>query len=129
MAEQRSKPRVSNTNFQYLFSGDSTVSADLIHDCIRAAFATSIIARAEVLSGGLINTNVKVEFSSNEPPVILRFYREDAAVCLKETALLRLLRSTVPVPAIRKPATTTRRFVSAKAARLHLVMVRSLARA
>jgi aminoglycoside phosphotransferase (APT) family kinase protein len=100
MAEQRSKPRVSNTNFQYLSSGDSTVSAELIHDCIRAAFTTSTIARAEVLSGGLINTNVKVEFSSNKPPVVLRFYRDDAAVCLKETALLRLLRSTVPVPEV-----------------------------
>jgi hypothetical protein len=72
----------------------------LIHDCIRAAFATSTIARAEVLSGGLINTNIKVEFTSNESPVVLRFYRDDAAVCLKGTALLRLLRSTVPVPEV-----------------------------
>jgi aminoglycoside phosphotransferase (APT) family kinase protein len=72
----------------------------LIHDCIRAAFTTSTIAHAEVLSGGLINTNIKVEFSSNEPPVVLRFYREGAAVCLKEIAILRLLRATVPVPEV-----------------------------
>ena len=32
--------------------------------------------------------------------MVLRFYRGDAAVCLEETAILRLVRSTVPVPEV-----------------------------
>ena len=71
----------------------------LIRDCIALAFPNSEIARTEILSGGLINTNIKIEFSS-QPPVVLRFYRGDAAVCLKESAVLRLVRSTVPVPEV-----------------------------
>ena len=72
----------------------------LIRDCIALAFPNSEIARSEFLAGGLINTNIKIEFSSQQPPVVLRFYRGDAAVCLKECAVLRLVRSTVPVPEV-----------------------------
>jgi aminoglycoside phosphotransferase (APT) family kinase protein len=72
----------------------------LIHDCIAIAFPGSEIARTEILSGGLINTNIKIEFSAEQPPVVLRFYRGDAAVCLKECEILRLVRSTVPVPEV-----------------------------
>src|SRR6185436_15393806 len=53
-----------------------------------------------ILSGGLINTNIKIEFRTHQPPVVLRFYREGAAVCLKESAVLRLVRSTVRVPEV-----------------------------
>jgi len=75
-------------------------SASTIRDCIGAAFGDETIAGVQVLSGGLINTNIKIEFRSGEPPVVLRFYKGDAAVCLKETAVLRLVRSTVPVPEV-----------------------------
>ena len=44
----------------------------LIRDCIAIAFPNSDIARTEILAGGLINTNIKIEFSS-QPPVVLRF--------------------------------------------------------
>lgn len=54
----------------------------------------------EILSGGLINTNIKIEFGSSDSPVVLRLYRGDAEVCLKETAVLRLVGSTVPVPKV-----------------------------
>jgi len=76
------------------------IGTSLIRDCIALAFPNSEIARTEILSGGLINTNIKIEFSSRQPPVVLRFYRSDAAVCLKESAVLRLVRSTVPVPEV-----------------------------
>lgn len=49
------------------------------------------------LSGGLINTNLKITFSSGEPPVVLRFYRRDPTVCLHDVAILQLVRQTVPV--------------------------------
>jgi aminoglycoside phosphotransferase (APT) family kinase protein len=72
----------------------------LIRDCIRIAFPDSEIAHTGILSGGLINTNIKIEFDSHQPPVVLRLYQADASVCLKETAALRLIRSTVPVPEV-----------------------------
>lgn len=71
-----------------------------IYDCISTAFPNSNVAEAQVLSGGLINTNIKIEFSSRRPPVVLRLYRGDAGVCLKETAILRLVHSTLPVPEV-----------------------------
>ncbi|HET9711211.1 MAG TPA: phosphotransferase [Pyrinomonadaceae bacterium] len=75
-------------------------SPQFIHDCIGTAFPNSRIADAQVLSGGLLNTNIKIEFSSHQPPVVLRLYRGDTAVCLKETAILRLVHSTAPVPEV-----------------------------
>ena len=72
----------------------------VIRDCISTAFPNSKVADAQILSGGLINTNIKVELSSRQYPVVLRLYRGDAAVCLKETAILRLVRSTLPVPEV-----------------------------
>ena len=78
----------------------SNYSPDFIRDCIGTTFPNASIAEAQVLSGGLINTNIKIEFSSSQPPVVLRLYQGDAAVCLKETAILRLVHSTAPVPEV-----------------------------
>lgn len=72
----------------------------LIRHCINTAFRDSKIAATEILSGGLINTNIKIEFSSHQPPVVLRIYRGDAALCLKENAVLQLVRPAVPVPEV-----------------------------
>lgn len=72
----------------------------LIRECINTAFPGSKIAATEILSGGLINTNIKVEFSSRQPPVVLRIYRGDAAICVKEGAVLQCVRPTVPVPEV-----------------------------
>ena len=76
------------------------IEATLIRSCIAIAFPDAEIARIEILLGGLINTNIKVEFRSNHPAVVLRLYRRGPAVCSKECAVLRLVRSTVPVPEV-----------------------------
>jgi len=52
------------------------------------------------LSGGLINTNLKVSFEANYDPVVLRVYRDGAEPCRKEVALHSLLRAHVRVPEI-----------------------------
>ena len=75
------------------------ISPALIRDCINTAFPNSKIS-TKSLSGGLINTNIKIEFSSHQPPVVLRIYRGDAEVCLTESAVLQLGRPTVPVPGV-----------------------------
>ena len=72
----------------------------LIRDCIKSAFPDSNIAATQILSGGLINTNIKIEFTSHQPPVVLRIYRKGAAICLKESAVLQLVRPVVPVPRV-----------------------------
>jgi aminoglycoside phosphotransferase (APT) family kinase protein len=51
----------------------------------------------QCLAGGLINTNLQVNLTSGRPPVVMRFYRDGAAVCRKEVALLHQLNKTVPV--------------------------------
>lgn len=78
----------------------SPYSPEFIRDCIGTAFPNARLADAQVLSGGLINTNIKIEFGSRQPPVVLRLYEGDTGVCLKETAVLSLVRSTVPVPEV-----------------------------
>jgi aminoglycoside phosphotransferase (APT) family kinase protein len=75
-------------------------SPEFIRDCIGTAFPNPRLAAVQVLSGGLINTNIKIEFSSRQPPVVLRFYQGDSGVCLKETAVLSLVHSTLPVPEV-----------------------------
>lgn len=75
-------------------------SPELICECINIAFPNLKIATTQLLSGGLLNTNIKIEFSTDAQPVVLRLHRGDAAVCLKESAVLRLVRSTVPVPEV-----------------------------
>ena len=56
------------------------------------------VAGVQQLSGGLINTNLKVTFSTGEAPVVLRLHQKGPASCLKETNVLQLVGRTVPVP-------------------------------
>jgi aminoglycoside phosphotransferase (APT) family kinase protein len=67
---------------------------------VAAAFSGRKVARTELLSGGLINTNLKIYFESDFNPVVLRLYRDGAAACDKEFAVHNLIRRHVPVPEI-----------------------------
>jgi aminoglycoside phosphotransferase (APT) family kinase protein len=69
-----------------------------IEHVLRSIFPERRVRQIAPLAGGLRNTNLKVTFGSGEAPVVLRIYRGDAEVCRKETAVLRLVRPTVPVP-------------------------------
>ncbi len=64
---------------------------------VARALPESRVTGFEILSGGLINTNIKVNLDSHAD-VVLRLYRDGADVCRKEAALLRLVPDTVPVP-------------------------------
>ena len=74
--------------------------ADLIRRCINGAFPHRTVSSTELLTGGRINTNFKVSFSSGEAPVVLRLHKKGSASCLKEAAVIELIKSTVPVPEI-----------------------------
>jgi len=65
-----------------------------------SAFPKRKIARAELLAGGLINTNLKIHFESDFNPVVLRVYRDGASACNKEVAIHNLIRRDIPIPEI-----------------------------
>jgi len=67
---------------------------------VAAAFPNRKVARTELLTGGLINTNLKIHFESDFNPVVLRLYRDGAAACDKEVAIHNLIHRHVPVPEI-----------------------------
>lgn len=78
----------------------SSRQADLIRHCISAAFPHRSASSIELLTGGRINTNFKVSFSSGKAPVVLRLHKKGSASCLKEAAVIELIKSTVSVPEI-----------------------------
>jgi len=61
---------------------------------------TRSVKNLQVLSGGLINTNIRVDFEANYEPVVIRLYRNGAEVCRKELALHDLLSRTIRVPRV-----------------------------
>jgi len=71
-----------------------------VQQIIDYAFPGLRATDVQVLSGGLINTNLKVLLTSDRPPVVLRLYRDGAAICRKEVALLNQVSQTVPVPKV-----------------------------
>lgn len=75
----------------------SQIKLDKLLPFLQRVFPARRVADVERLSGGLRNTNLKITFSAGEAPVVLRLYRGDADVCLKEIQTLRLVRQTVPV--------------------------------
>ena len=73
-------------------------ATQLIGEC--APLARKTVARLEVLSGGLMNTNYRVHFVGSEWSVVLRFYLREPTACAREVALLRLVSSDVPVAGV-----------------------------
>jgi len=51
-----------------------------VNRLVVAAFPNRKVARTELLPGGLTNTNLKISFESDFNPVVLRLYRDGAAV-------------------------------------------------
>lgn len=57
------------------------------------------VSSINVLSGGLANTNLRLDFADGHPPVVLRLYQRDPAQAAKERALHALAaRHDLPVP-------------------------------
>jgi aminoglycoside phosphotransferase (APT) family kinase protein len=60
----------------------------------------SAVLEAEVLSGGLRNTNYRLRLASEQSAVVLRLYTAEAAACAREVSLMRLVGERVPVPRV-----------------------------
>ncbi|MBV9357990.1 MAG: aminoglycoside phosphotransferase family protein [Chloroflexi bacterium] len=55
---------------------------------------------AQLLGGGLRNTNYRLRLRGEAKPVVLRLYTVDARACPREVALMRLVDGQVPVPRV-----------------------------
>ena len=99
VANPRLKPGV-NERLSCIERTQPVVNLETIRRLIQRPFPHRIVSHVELLTGGRINTNVKVNFSSDERPVVLRLHKKGAASCLKEAAVMDLIKSTVPVPEI-----------------------------
>lgn len=71
-----------------------------IEQTLTSIFPGRRVKQITRLTGGLINTNLKVTFATGETPVVLRLYRGTAETCLKEVEVLRLVCQNVPVPKV-----------------------------
>lgn len=74
------------------------MTPEQIRRLLAKVFPKRSVKNLQVLSGGLINTNIRVEFKANHEPVVIRLYRNGAEVCRKELALHDLLSRTIRVP-------------------------------
>ena len=76
------------------------MTPEQIRRLLAKVFPKRSVKTLQVLSGGLINTNIRVDFETDYKPVVIRFYRDGAAVCRKELAIHDLLSRTIPVPRV-----------------------------
>lgn len=51
-----------------------------------------------LLSEGCANTNYKVTFQNNRPPIVIRIYMREKSALKREVAIHRLVEKTIPVP-------------------------------
>jgi len=71
-----------------------------VHRLVAQAFPQRRISNITELTGGRINTNLKLTFSTGEPPAVLRLHKKGSTTCTKETQVIELIKSTVPVPEV-----------------------------
>src|SRR5947207_1877168 len=81
-------------------SAEVTLDHAAVAQLLAPIFPGAAVARLERVSGGLVNTNLKVVLEGRAAPVLLRIYQRDADHGRKETALIRHLATRVPVPAL-----------------------------
>lgn len=72
---------------------------ELDRDAIQSLLGTAVL-EAEVLSGGLRNTNYRMRLLGEPRPVVLRLYTADPAACGREISLMRLVAERIPVPGV-----------------------------
>lgn len=76
------------------------LDAATIAALLQPAFPGHSVRTAELLSGGLANTNYKVTLDSLREPVVLRLFTRDPAACQTELDIYQLAGARVPMPAI-----------------------------
>jgi fructokinase len=67
---------------------------------IAPVFAPRTVVKAELLSGGLANTNYKVSVSGLRESFVVRVYTRDPSACAREVDIFLRVRGVVPVPTL-----------------------------
>lgn len=70
-----------------------------IAEVLAAAGIRESARNVELLAGGLVNSNYRLDLSGGEA-LVLRLYDRDDSACAREAALLKLVSGKVPVPAV-----------------------------
>jgi len=65
---------------------------------LEPAIGSCAIEALTPLSGGLVNSNVRVQLAGGAEPLVLRVYVREPAACAREAALYRLVAGRVPTP-------------------------------
>jgi len=77
----------------------TVVTSAQLAEVLAAAGLCDSVRRVELLAGGLVNTNYRLDLAGGET-LVLRLYDRDGSACAREAALLRLVSGHVPVPVI-----------------------------
>jgi aminoglycoside phosphotransferase (APT) family kinase protein len=77
----------------------TTVTSVQLAEVLATAGLSDSVTRIELLAGGLVNTNYRLDLAGGET-LVLRLYDRDGSACAREAALLRMVSGTVPVPAV-----------------------------
>lgn len=81
-----------------LTSCNPVMTPEQIRSLIAKVFPRRSVKNLQVLAGGLVNTNIRVDFEANYEPIVIRVYRNGAPVCRKELAIHDLISPTIRVP-------------------------------
>src|SRR5215831_443812 len=67
---------------------------------VAPVFAPRTVVKAELLSGGLANTNYNVTISGLREAFVVRVYTRDPSACAREVDIFLRVRGVVPVPTL-----------------------------
>ncbi|RDI39061.1 phosphotransferase family protein [Aquicella lusitana] len=67
---------------------------------LMSPYSCSPIATLTLLSEGCANTNYKITFKNDDPPVVLRIYVRENEALFREAAIHQRVKDCVPVPAL-----------------------------
>jgi aminoglycoside phosphotransferase (APT) family kinase protein len=76
------------------------LSLETLSEMVAPVFAPRTVVKAELLSGGLANTNYKVSVSGLREPFVVRVYTRDPSACAREVDISVRVRGIVPTPSL-----------------------------
>jgi len=76
------------------------LSLETLSEMVAPVFAPRTIVKAELLSGGLANTNYKVTVSGLREAFVVRVYTRDPSACAREVDIYLRVRGVVPTPTL-----------------------------
>jgi Ser/Thr protein kinase RdoA (MazF antagonist) len=76
------------------------LSLETLSAMVAPVFAPRTVVKAALLSGGLANTNYKVNVSGLREPFVLRVYTRDPSACAREVDIYLRVRGVVPTPTL-----------------------------